>query len=106
MQTPDIEDLIQRLQRAKASGVELSVEQVCRDAPGLFDAVRRRWESMRHWDQHPHANTQPESTEEVERKLAAMPENVVGTRLVMQTELHLEEFHDCGGLGEVYQADR
>ena len=106
MRTPDIDDLIERLEAAREAGVRLSVEQVCREHPELLDAVRRRWAAL-HRDTFSRADgmhTRPESSTEVEQKLAAMPENVIGTRLVMQTELHIEQYHDCGGLGEVYQA--
>ncbi len=106
MSTPDIENLIERLEAAREAGVQMSVEQVCREHPELLEAVRRRWAALQH-DAPSRADdmhTRPESSTEIEHKLAAMPENVVGTRLVMQTELHIEEYHDGGGLGEVYQA--
>lgn len=102
MRNPDIDQLIQRLQAARDSGVRLSVEEVCGDHPELLEPVRRRWESIQRADDDMH--TLIESPTDVQRKLAAMPENVIGTRLVMQAELHVEEFHDCGGLGEVYRA--
>lgn len=102
MRNPDIDQLIQRLQAARDSGVHLSVEEVCSDHPELLEVVRRRWEAIQRADDDVH--TLIESTTDVQHKLAAMPENVVGTRLVMQAELHVEEFHDCGGLGEVYRA--
>ncbi|MEO8268138.1 MAG: serine/threonine-protein kinase, partial [Aureliella sp.] len=106
MRTPDIDHLIERLEQARDSGVRLSVEQVCREHPELLEAVRARW-AMLHGEAPTRADdlhTRPESSTEVAHKLASMPENMVGTRLVMQTELHVEEYHDCGGLGEVYQA--
>lgn len=107
MRTPDIDHLIERLEAARESGELLSVEQVCSECPELLEVVRRRWDALQQHVRQPGNDdlyTQPESTSEIERKLSAMPENVVGTRLVMQTELHIEDFHDCGGLGEVYQA--
>ena len=101
MPTPQLEELIERLQAARHSGQPLSVEQVCQDHPELLEPVRRRWSAL---DLEDRRHTLPESTEEIEKKLAAMPGQAVGARLVMQTELHLNDFHDCGGLGEVYQA--
>ncbi|MCA9159037.1 MAG: hypothetical protein KDA72_11955, partial [Planctomycetales bacterium] len=106
MTTPDIDYFIERLEAAHESGMRLSVEQVCRDHPDMLEAVRRRWAAL-HRDASNRADdmfTRPESSTEIEQKLAALPDNVIGTRLVMQTELHIEEYHDCGGLGEVYQA--
>lgn len=106
MTTPDIDYFIERLEAAHESGMRLSVEQVCRDHPDMLEAVRRRWAALRR-DAANRADdmfTRPESSTEIEQKLAALPDNVIGTRLVMQTELHIEEYHDCGGLGEVYQA--
>ncbi len=102
MQTPDIDDLIDQLEEARDSGHRLSLEELCSGHPELLEPLRRRWESLSRFDDQ--YCTQPESTEEVALKLATMPGNIVGTRLVMQTELHLKEFHDCGGLGEVYEA--
>ncbi len=102
MDTPDIDDLIDRLEEAREAGLNLTVEQVCKDFPELLEPLRQRWDALSRFDDR--FCTQPESTEDIEKKLAAMPVNFSGSRLVMQTELHLTEFHDCGGLGEVYEA--
>ncbi len=102
MSTPDIDELIDQLEEARDAGRPLTVEQVCFDYPELLEPLRKRWAALSHRDDRFH--TQPESPEEIEQKLAAMPGQAVGSRLVMQTELHLQDFHDCGGLGEVYEA--
>ena len=36
--------------------------------------------------------------------MSAMPEHMAGQMLVSQTELRIEDFHDRGGLGDVYRA--
>lgn len=102
MSTTDIDELIDRLEEARDAGQPLTVEQVCQDHPELLEPLRRRWAALSHFDDH--FRTRAESAEEVERKLSVQPGQAVGARLVMQTELHLNEFHDCGGLGEVYEA--
>ncbi len=102
METPDLDDLIDRLEEARDAGLRLTVEQVCQDFPELLEPLRQRWEALSRFDDR--FCTQAESTSEIQKKLATMPLNSAGTRLVMQTELHLTEFHDCGGLGEVYEA--
>jgi serine/threonine protein kinase len=102
MSTPDIDELIDRLEEARDAGQPLTVEQVCIDYPELLEPLRKRWAALRHFDDR--FRTQAESPEEIERKLSMMPGQAVGSRLVMQAELHLNEFHDCGGLGEVYEA--
>lgn len=102
MQPPDLDDLIDRLEQARDAGVQLTVEQVCKDYPELLEPLRQRWEARKRSDDR--SDTQAESTSEVEKKLAGHPPNSAGTRVVMQTELHLLDFHDWGGLGEVYEA--
>lgn len=102
MSTPDIDELIDRLEEALDAGHPLTVEQVCIDYPELLEPLRRRWAALKHRDDR--QGTMVESPEEIETKLATMPGQAVGTRLLMQTELHLNDFHDCGGLGEVYEA--
>ncbi len=102
MSTPDIDELIDRLEEARDAGRPLTVEQICIDFPEMLEPLRKRWAALSHADDRFH--TQQESTGEIEKKLASMPGQAVGSRLVMQTELLLNEFHDCGGLGEVYQA--
>ena len=102
MSTPDIDELIDRLEEALDAGRPLTVEQACIDYPELLEPLRKRWAALKHRDDR--QGTLAESPEEIEKKLVTMPGQAVGTRLLMQTELHLNDFHDCGGLGEVYEA--
>ncbi len=102
MSTPDIDELIDQLEEALDAGRPLTVEQVCVDYPELLEPLRKRWAAFSHRGDR--LGTLAESPEEIEKKLATMPGQAVGARLVMQTELHLNDFHDCGGLGEVYEA--
>ncbi|MCA9134277.1 MAG: hypothetical protein KDA45_14010, partial [Planctomycetales bacterium] len=102
MNTPDIDDLIDQLEEAQEAGRSLTPEQVCKECPELIEPLRQRWAAIHRFDDQ--FCTQAESTEEVQQKLAGMPGNMNGARLVMQTELHLQDFHASGGLGEVYEA--
>jgi serine/threonine protein kinase len=64
--------------------------------------LRERWERIQQFDDN--FCTREESADEIQRKMSAMPENMAGNVLISQTELKIEEFHDRGGLGDVYRA--
>ncbi len=99
---PDLDDLLEQLEEARDSGQLLAVEDLCADCPELIEPLKERWERLSRFDDR--FGTRRESTAEVASKLSAMPEHFAGQRLVTQAELHVEQFHDRGGLGDVYRA--
>ncbi len=102
MSIPDVDELLEQLEEARDSGQELTVEDVCSDFPELLDRLRERWQRIRQFDDR--YCTREESDDEVKRKMSAMPENMAGKLLICQAELRIEDFHDRGGLGDVYRA--
>ena len=122
MTKPELDDFLEQLEDAREAGRALTVEDVCADHPEMIDQVRTQWQKLLEFERKfgtgrhvtgrhgsgPQGTgrngTRRETTDEVERKLAAMPESMAGKRLVMQTELNLDQFHDRGGLGDVYVA--
>lgn len=101
MNLAKLDELLERVEAERSSGQEPNIEALCADYPELIEHVRKRIESGQ---LHDYQRTRAESTHEVERKLSEMPENLTGHRLVMQSDLKIEEYVDRGGLGDVYRA--
>ena len=109
---PSIEELLEQLEDAREAGHHIEPESLCARWPDLLQPLKERWERLlrfeRRFSPDPATDasdaTRRESTAEVEGKIADMADELDGTRVIMQTEIHLERFHDRGGLGEVYRA--
>lgn len=111
MDKPSIDDLLEQLEEAREAGRSIDLEKLCENWPELLQPLQERWERLlrfeqRFGDRSSEANeaTRRESTAEVQSKIADMAEKLDGARVIMQTEIYLERFHDRGGLGEVYRA--
>lgn len=110
MEKPTIDELLEQLEEAREAGREIDLEKLCEPWPELLAPLQQRWQRLLQFqerfsvDNSSSEPTRQESTAEVRSKLQEAPERLDGTRIVMQTELHLERFHDRGGLGEVYRA--
>lgn len=102
MKTPDLNDLIDQLEEAQEAGEPLRIEDVCNEHPELIEPLRKKWASINKFDHQ--FCTHRETTEEVDRKLSVMYGELNGRTLIMQTRLSVDELHDGGGLGEVYEA--
>lgn len=102
MNKPGLDELLEQLEEARDAGRSLAVEDLCADQPELLEPLKQRWERLQQFDDR--FGTRRESTADIEEKLSRMPERLEGDRLVMQSELHLQEFHDRGGLADVYRA--
>lgn len=101
MNLTKLDELLERVEAERSSGREPNLDAICADYPELIEDVRLRIDSGQLQD---FQKTRAESTHEVERKLSEMPENLTGHRLVMQSDLKIEEYVDRGGLGDVYRA--
>ncbi len=108
---PSIDDLLEQLEDARDAGQAVNPETVCQQWPDLIKPLKERWERLLRFEQR-FGNepeqisdaTRRESTAEVQSKIANMAEKLDGSRVIVQTEIHLEKFHDRGGLGDVYRA--
>lgn len=99
MDEPSIDDLLDILEEAQAAGEPLKVEDVCRDYPDLIAPLREKWRKLQKF------NAKFDLREGKGGSRPSQDVNaseLVGTRLVLQSELHLEAFHERGGLGEVF----
>lgn len=116
MQRPSLEELLEQLEDARDAGRALKPEDVCSQWPELLEPLKERWHRLLRFDaqfgtdQQGTSSTPPdaeptrrENTGEIREKLSLMPESRQGERLVLQTEIHLDQFHDRGGLGDVYR---
>lgn len=108
---PSIDDLLEQLEDEREAGREINLEKLCANYPDLLKPLKERWERLLRFEQkfgndpdQVSDATRRESTAEVQNKMAFMAEKLDGSRVIMQTEIHLEKFHDRGGLGEVYRA--
>lgn len=111
MDKPSIDDLLEQLEDAREAGREVSIEKLCAPCPDLIQPLKERWERLLRFEErfgdvpeNVSDATRRESTAEVQSKIADMTEKLDGSRVIMQTEIFLEKFHDRGGLGEVYRA--
>ena len=101
MNLAKLDELLEQLEAERSSGREPSIEELCADCPEMIVHLRERIESHSFSEVQ---RTRAESTHEVKRKLSTMPENLTGHRLVVQSDLKIEEYVDRGGLGDVYRA--
>jgi eukaryotic-like serine/threonine-protein kinase len=108
---PSIDELLEQLEEARDAGREINLEQLCAPWPDLLPQLRERWNRLLRFDNRFGDKpddiadaTRRENTAEVQSKIANMIEKLDGSRVIMQTEIHLEKFHDRGGLGDVYRA--
>ncbi len=111
MNKPSIDDLLEQLEDAREAGREIDLEKLCAQWPDLLGPLKERWERLLRFEERFGNSpsdlsdaTRRESTSEVQSKIADMADKLDGARVIMQTEIHLEAFHDRGGLGEVYRA--
>lgn len=108
MDKPTIDELLEQLEDARDSGREIDLEKLCQKWPELLEPLKLRWQRILQFDHkygsQPSEDTRRESLAEAQKKASVPTEKLDGARLVMQTELHLERFHDRGGLGDVYRA--
>ena len=105
MEKPSIDELLEQLKTRSDSGREIDLEKLCAKWPELLEPLKQRWERLLRFEQKFGSqlsdDTRRESTAEVQKKMVRPNDKLDGSRLVMQTELHLERFHDRGGLGDV-----
>jgi eukaryotic-like serine/threonine-protein kinase len=112
MDKPSIDDLLEQLEEAREAGRAIDLEKLCANWPELLQPLKERWDRLLRFEERfgdkssdqPSDATRRESTAEVQSKIADMADRLDGARVIMQTEIFLEKFHDRGGLGEVYQA--
>jgi eukaryotic-like serine/threonine-protein kinase len=112
MNKPSIDDLLEQLEEAREAGRPIDIEKLCAAWPDLLQPLKDRWERLLRFEERFGDKsseqlsdaTRRESTAEVQSKIADMVDKLDGARVIMQTEIFLEKFHDRGGLGEVYRA--
>jgi eukaryotic-like serine/threonine-protein kinase len=115
MERPSLEELLERLEDARDAGQPLSPEDLCQQWPELLIPLKERWQRLLRFEQQfgvdnsanlANSDSEPtrrESTGEIQKKLSMMSESRQGERFVLQSEIHLDQFHDRGGLGDVYR---
>lgn len=102
METTELDRLVETVVSARELGQDVDLEALCADQPELLQGLREKLQAAKGLED-PFCTRVENATEPQYlhgNGLAAL----VGHRLVMQTELHVGEFCDRGGLGEVYRA--
>ncbi len=105
-----MQSILDRLDESRESGVDLSVEQACAGYEHLIPLVMEQWRRLERFNGlygTPAGSDGHETTIEAKMYQASMlasRKQSEGRRLFLYSEITLDEFHDAGGLSEVFRA--
>lgn len=98
-----LEDLLEELEDARDSGAPLQPEDVCADSPELLLALREKWRLLLSFDEN--FGQEDSSGPQTELDAPKAEQDLVAKLLAFQGELRLTEFHDQGGLADVFRGE-
>jgi serine/threonine protein kinase len=105
-----MQSILDRLDESRESGVDLSVEQACAGHEHLIPLVMERCRRLERFNRlygTPAGSDGHDTTIEAKMYQASMlasRKQSEGRRLFLYSEITLDEFHDAGGLSEVFRA--